>query len=75
MGAFRLLHSQLRRISLRGDFDAPRGVSGTAGCGRGAYGEDAVPSQGRWAVSALNLPADVLEPVYRTNARRVLGLS
>jgi predicted TIM-barrel fold metal-dependent hydrolase len=32
------------------------------------------PSQGRWAVSALHLPAEVLEPVYRTNARRVLGL-
>ena len=37
--------------------------------------DDGPPSQGRWAVSALNLPADVLEPVYRTNARRVLGLS
>ena len=35
---------------------------------------DGPPSQGRWAVSALNLPAEVLEPVYRTNARRVLGL-
>jgi predicted TIM-barrel fold metal-dependent hydrolase len=33
-----------------------------------------VPSQGRWAVSALDLPADVLERVYRTNAQRVLGL-
>jgi predicted TIM-barrel fold metal-dependent hydrolase len=37
--------------------------------------DDGPPSQGRWAVSALNLPADVLEPVYRTNARRLLGLS
>jgi predicted TIM-barrel fold metal-dependent hydrolase len=36
---------------------------------------DGAPSQGRWAVSALNLPPDVLEPVYRSNARRVLGLS
>jgi len=36
---------------------------------------DGPPSQGRWAVSALNLPAEVLEPVYRSNARRVLGLS
>jgi predicted TIM-barrel fold metal-dependent hydrolase len=35
---------------------------------------DGPPSQGRWAVSALHLPAEVLEPVYRTNARRVLGL-
>ena len=33
------------------------------------------PPQGRWAVSALNLPAEVLEPVYRTNAHRVLGLA
>lgn len=35
---------------------------------------DGPPSQGRWAVSALGLPREVLEPVYRTNARRVLGL-
>jgi predicted TIM-barrel fold metal-dependent hydrolase len=40
------------------------------------YGDgDGPPSQGRWAVSALNLPAEVLELVYRTNARRVLGLA
>ena len=36
--------------------------------------EDTAPSQGRWAVSALHLPADVLEALYRTNAQRVLGL-
>ena len=36
---------------------------------------DGVPPQGRWSVSALNLPADVLERVYRTNARRVLGIT
>jgi predicted TIM-barrel fold metal-dependent hydrolase len=36
---------------------------------------EGVPSQGRWSVSALNLPADVLEAVYRTNARRVLGIT
>ena len=36
--------------------------------------DEGAPPQGRWAVSALNLPADVLEQVYRTNARRVLGL-
>ena len=35
---------------------------------------DGAPPQGRWAVSALNLPADVLEAVYRTNAQRVLKL-
>jgi predicted TIM-barrel fold metal-dependent hydrolase len=36
---------------------------------------DGAPPQGRWAVSALNLPAEVLEAVYRTNAQRVLKLS
>jgi predicted TIM-barrel fold metal-dependent hydrolase len=34
-----------------------------------------VPPQGRWTVSALGLPADVLERVYRTNALRELGLA
>ncbi len=38
-------------------------------------GDDAAPSQGRWAVSALHLPSDVLEPLYRTNAQRVLGIA
>jgi predicted TIM-barrel fold metal-dependent hydrolase len=40
------------------------------------YSEDPErpPPQGRWAVSALDLPRDVLEQVYRGNARRVLGL-
>ena len=32
-----------------------------------------VPPQGRWTVSALGLPAGILERVYRTNALRVLG--
>jgi hypothetical protein len=41
-----------------------------------AYGpEDAVPVRGRWDVSALDLPADVLAKVYRDNAARVLGLA
>jgi predicted TIM-barrel fold metal-dependent hydrolase len=35
---------------------------------------DGPPPQGRWAVSALDLPPEVLERVYRGNARRVLGL-
>jgi predicted TIM-barrel fold metal-dependent hydrolase len=35
---------------------------------------DRPPPQGRWAVSALDLPDDVLERVYRLNARRVLRL-
>jgi predicted TIM-barrel fold metal-dependent hydrolase len=34
----------------------------------------AVPPQGRWEVSALDLPADVQASVYAGNARRLLGL-
>lgn len=33
-----------------------------------------IPPQGRWAVSAAALPADVLPALYQGNARRVLGL-
>jgi hypothetical protein len=36
--------------------------------------ESEIPSQGRWDVSALDLPAELLEAVYAGNARRVLGL-
>jgi predicted TIM-barrel fold metal-dependent hydrolase len=36
---------------------------------------EGAPPQGRWAISALNLPADVLVPVYRTNALRILGIT
>lgn len=32
-----------------------------------------IPPQGRWAVSAANLPVGVLSAVYRDNARRLLG--
>ncbi len=32
------------------------------------------PIQGRWKVDAIALPDDVLDKVYRSNARRVLGL-
>jgi predicted TIM-barrel fold metal-dependent hydrolase len=40
-----------------------------------AYAPDCpVPPQGRWEVSALDLPADTLAAVYAGNARRVLGL-
>ncbi|MBH0082668.1 amidohydrolase family protein [Salinibacterium sp. SWN167] len=35
---------------------------------------DPVPPQGRWTVSALALDRDILQAVYRDNARRVLGL-
>ena len=34
-----------------------------------------VPPQGRWLVSAADLPAEVLPDLYAGNARRVLGLS
>lgn len=34
---------------------------------------DEAPSQGRWAVSGLDLPADVLAAVYSGNANRLLG--
>ncbi|NVI91608.1 amidohydrolase family protein [Actinomadura sp. BRA 177] len=34
--------------------------------------EEEVPPQGRWTVSALDLPADVLEMVYAGNALRLL---
>ncbi|WBU36756.1 amidohydrolase family protein [Homoserinibacter sp. YIM 151385] len=33
-----------------------------------------IPPQGRWSVSALGLPPELLEPVYRGNAARILGL-
>jgi predicted TIM-barrel fold metal-dependent hydrolase len=39
------------------------------------YAPDAeIPPQGRWPVSALALPSDVLKAVYRDNARRLLNL-
>ena len=36
------------------------------------YSSDPVPLQGRWAVSGLGLPQDVLEAVYQGNAGRLL---
>lgn len=36
--------------------------------------EEPVPPQGRWTVSGLELPLDLLEGVYSANARRILGL-
>jgi predicted TIM-barrel fold metal-dependent hydrolase len=35
----------------------------------------AVPPQGRWDISAIGLPPDVLRQVYAGNARRILGLA
>ena len=39
-----------------------------------AYDVDAgeAPSQGRWTISGLGLPDDVLRQVYRDNARRLI---
>ena len=37
-----------------------------------AYSTDAIPPQGRWAISGLDLPDDVLAKVYGDNARRLL---
>ena len=36
------------------------------------YSPDAVPPQGRWAISCLGLAPDVLAPVYAGNARRLI---
>jgi predicted TIM-barrel fold metal-dependent hydrolase len=36
------------------------------------YSTSAVPPQGRWAISGLALPADVLPSVYAGNARRLI---
>jgi len=38
------------------------------------YDTAAVPGQGRWHIYGLYLPSDVLEKIYRLNARRVLHL-
>jgi predicted TIM-barrel fold metal-dependent hydrolase len=37
------------------------------------YSPDPVPPQGRWRISGLGLPDDVLQRVYMENARRILG--
>ena len=39
-----------------------------------AYTLQEPPGAGRWQIYGLDLPDDVLEKVYRSNARRVLGL-
>jgi predicted TIM-barrel fold metal-dependent hydrolase len=41
-----------------------------------AYSRDEIPPQGRWAISGLDLPNDVLRAVYAENAARLIpGLS
>ena len=37
------------------------------------YSPDPVPPQGRWAISCLDLPDDVLENLYAGNARRLIS--
>lgn len=39
-----------------------------------SYTDEPVPGCGRWSIYGLDLPAEVLEKVYRANARRLLGL-
>jgi predicted TIM-barrel fold metal-dependent hydrolase len=36
------------------------------------YGLDEPPSQGRWQIHGLGLPAEVLERIYRTNPERLI---
>lgn len=38
------------------------------------YGDGQPPEYGRWALYGLDLPTDLLQAVYRDNARAVLGL-
>ncbi len=38
------------------------------------YGMSEIPGQGRWRIYGLHLPDEVLEKVYWTNARRILGI-
>ncbi len=39
------------------------------------YAPSAIPGQGRWRISGLNLTDDVLKKVYHQNAQRILGLA
>jgi predicted TIM-barrel fold metal-dependent hydrolase len=38
------------------------------------YSPEPLPPQGRWAISGLDLPVDVLEQAYEGNARRLLAI-
>jgi predicted TIM-barrel fold metal-dependent hydrolase len=38
------------------------------------YGVGERPGQGRWHIYGIDLPQDVLEKVYRTNAERIFHL-
>jgi predicted TIM-barrel fold metal-dependent hydrolase len=37
-----------------------------------AYDTEGNPSQGRWAISGLDLPSEILAAVYAGNARRLI---
>ncbi len=39
------------------------------------YSPDPIPGQGRWMIYGLNLPADILDKVYLTNAARLFNLT
>ena len=39
------------------------------------YAPSAIPGQGRWRISGLGLPDDVLKKVYHLNADRILGIA
>jgi predicted TIM-barrel fold metal-dependent hydrolase len=53
-------------------YDADDGAEGAEGA-EGADDAGDVPSQGRWTISGLGLPDDVLRQVYRDNARRLIS--
>ncbi len=38
-----------------------------------AYSTEDTPPQGRWAISGLDLPAEVLQQIYSANARRLVA--
>ncbi len=40
-----------------------------------SYTDDPVPGSGRWPIYGLDLPHDVLERIYRDNARQLLGMA
>jgi hypothetical protein len=37
-----------------------------------AYASEDPPPEGRWSISGIHLPDDVLEAVYRLNAQRLI---
>ena len=39
------------------------------------YSPAKTPPQGRWKISGIGLPDEILRKVYAENARRILGLA